>query len=348
MKRTISIVALAATLSACGMSEQEPEPPIFATVSVVASGQTEPVETVDDAADDPAIWLNPDDPASSLIVGTDKRAGLYVYGLDGGIRSFTPSPRLNNVDLVPGIVIGGSEAILVAASDREDEANGRIALYRLDPESAELILLGSVDAGPGEAYGICLHDDESDGLSAFVTTKEGVIYRTGLNFEGDRVGGTALGSFNVPSQPEGCVVDARTGTLYVGEEDVGIWAFDLASGEGNRVIDVDGAQLVDDVEGLALVARGDAGGWLVASSQGDNAFALYNLPGYEFAGRFTIVEGDGFDSVQETDGIAVDTRSFGVNYPEGLMVVQDGETPAGTQNFKFIDWRRIRAALELE
>ncbi len=30
------------------------------------------------------------------------------------------------------------------------------------------------------------------------------------------------------------------------------------------------------------------------------------------------------------------------------MVVQDGETPAGTQNFKLIDWRRVREALALD
>ena len=37
--------------------------------------------------DDPAIWINPDDPAQSLILGTDKDAdgALYVYDLNGKI-----------------------------------------------------------------------------------------------------------------------------------------------------------------------------------------------------------------------------------------------------------------------
>src|SRR3546814_16511798 len=43
---------------------------------------TEPVEY---DTDDPAIWINPSDPAQSLLIGTDKdeNGGLYVYDLQG-------------------------------------------------------------------------------------------------------------------------------------------------------------------------------------------------------------------------------------------------------------------------
>src|SRR3546814_13149535 len=50
------------------------------TVAVTAVAETEAVATRDaDAADDPAIWRNADDPQASLLVATDKKAGLYVY-----------------------------------------------------------------------------------------------------------------------------------------------------------------------------------------------------------------------------------------------------------------------------
>src|SRR3546814_3132633 len=59
------------------------------TVAVTAVAETEAVATRDaDAADDPAIWRNADDPQASLIVATDKKAGLYVYGFDGAKRSY--------------------------------------------------------------------------------------------------------------------------------------------------------------------------------------------------------------------------------------------------------------------
>nr|NQU88865.1 phytase [Bacteroidota bacterium] len=39
---------------------------------VNAVGQTQPVESSDDAADDPAIWVNSADVSKSTIIGTDK------------------------------------------------------------------------------------------------------------------------------------------------------------------------------------------------------------------------------------------------------------------------------------
>lgn len=39
-------------------------------------------------------------PAASLIVATDKEAGLYVYSIDGQVRDFELDGRLNNVDLI--------------------------------------------------------------------------------------------------------------------------------------------------------------------------------------------------------------------------------------------------------
>src|SRR2546426_138438 len=45
--------------------------------------ETAPVPHDGDAADDPAIWIHPSDPAQSTIIGTDKRGGLVVYDLLG-------------------------------------------------------------------------------------------------------------------------------------------------------------------------------------------------------------------------------------------------------------------------
>jgi hypothetical protein len=42
------------------------------------------------------------------------------------------------------------------------------------------------------------------------------------------------------------------------------------------------------------------------------------------------------DGAQETDGLAVTSTSLGPNFPQGLIVVQDGfnTLPRGMQNFK--------------
>ena len=339
----LAIAAIAA-LAAAGCERAGHGPVPGQTVSVQATAETEPVGTSDeDAADDPAIWHSPADPAASLIVATDKKAGLHVYGLGGKSLAFDPAGRLNNVDLLDL----GQRGILVAASDRNDEANARLRFYLLDPAGPKLVPLGTVPAGKGEAYGVCLAASADGAIHAFSVLKEGLIEQIELSYDGKAVTGKTVRSLRVPTQPEGCVVDTRTNTLFVGEEDAGIWRFDAraeAPAAGRLVIRVDKKHLVADVEGLALAPEGADGGLLIASSQGDNAFALYRLPDLAPAGRFRIARG-GFGSVEETDGIALVLGDFGPAYPGGLFVAQDGENAPHAQNFKLLPWAVVTEAL---
>lgn len=308
-------------------------------VEVFASGETAPVGTAaEDAADDPAIWRNAADPAASLIVATDKKAGLYVYGLDGKTRSFDQAGRLNNVDLRDM----GSAGVIVVASDRNDPVQARLRLYRLDTEAAKLEPLGDVPAGAGEAYGICLHK-QGDALHAFAVLKDGTVEEYRLEM-GAMPRSVPVRTLKLATQAEGCVADPRNGDFYVGEENVGIWRFRAGMTEGELVAPADNRQLVADVEGLALVPEGETGGWLVASSQGDNAYARYSLPEMTPAGRFRIAAGT-FGSTEETDGIEFAPGNFGAEYPDGLFVAQDGNNGARAQNFKLVSWQAILDAL---
>lgn len=341
MGKSSSLMAAALVAAApFSSAAQVPQPAV--TVEVTARGETVPVGTAaQDAADDPAIWRNPRDPAASLIVATDKKAGLYVYGLDGKVRFFSPDGRLNNVDLVDM----GRAGVVVVASDRNDPTAARLRLYRLDPGSARLVPLAVLDGGAGEGYGVCLVR-RGRSLDAFSVLKDGLVAQVRITL-GKVPGGTIVRYLKIPTQTEGCVVDPRTETLYVGEEDVGIWTFDArARGpvQGRLALRTDGRQLVADVEGLALAPAGRRGGWLVASSQGDNAYALYRLPDLKPAGRFRIAAGI-FGSTEETDGIALVLGNFGPDYPDGLFVAQDGENAPAAQNFKLVSWREVLAAL---
>ena len=138
--------------------------------------------------------------------------------------------------------------------------------------------------------------------------------------------------------------DPRDGTLYVGEETRGIWRFAPGASEGELVAQTDGRQLVADVEGLAIMPQGDNGGWLVASSQGDNAYALYRLPDMAPVSRFRIGAGK-FGATQETDGIDLVPGDFGPDYPNGLFVAQDGDNRPYAQNFKLVSWQTILEAV---
>ena len=333
--RTLGLgLILAGALSAAAAAQ---------TVSVPALGQTAPVGTVaDDAADDPAIWRNSREPQKSLIVGTDKKAGLHVYRLSGESVHFTPAGRVNNVDLVDL----GTRGVLVVASDRNDPAAARLKFYRLDTRKGALVPLGEASGGAGEAYGVCLAVLGRQ-IHAFSVLKDGQVVQVRLDLGRDRASGTTVRNLRVPSQAEGCVVDNRTRTLYVGEEAAGVWVFDArpdAPPEGRLAIRADGAQLVPDVEGLALAPEGRTGGWLVVSSQGDNAYALYRLPDLAPAGRFRI-SGGAIGATEETDGIALALGRFGRAYPEGLFVAQDGDNAPAAQNFKLASWADILKAV---
>ncbi len=62
-----------------------PEPEGLAVTAVV---ETEAVDSFGDAADDPAILVNPEEPEKSLVLGSDKTVGggIYAYELDGTVH----------------------------------------------------------------------------------------------------------------------------------------------------------------------------------------------------------------------------------------------------------------------
>jgi 3-phytase len=330
-----------------GCANTQPVMSPLPTATVPAKVETQPVATIDDAADDPAIWRNPANPADSLIIGTDKRAGIHVYDLGGRQVSFTPSPRLNNVDLRD---VGGDLGVLVAASDRQDMASAKMALFRLDTAARKLLPLGSVAVGIGEAYGMCLWQRASDkALFGFIVMKDGRIDQVVIDISGATPTGKIVRSMKLGTQSEGCVADDRNGILYVAEEDVGLWKFDAepaGSSTATAITKADGTELTIDVEGLALATSGKDGGYLLVSSQGDNAYALYRLPDLGYAGRFR-VSGGAIDGTQETDGIEVMLGDFGPKFPNGLFVAQDGDNAPDTQNFKLTSWADVLAALNL-
>lgn len=336
--RVFCALAMAGLLVACASA-----PTGLPPVAVTAMGETAPVGTAnEDAADDPAIWRNVADPAASLIVATDKKAGLYVYDLTGKVRGFYAAGAVNNVDVAT--VPGG--AVIVAASDRNDLANAKIRLWELDTKTGALTEIGSVPGGAGEGYGFCMMQTGGT-LMAYSVLKDGRVEEIAIIIGGQTIVAENQRSLAVPSQAEGCVVDPRDGTLYVGEENAGIWRFAKTGTAGELVAPIDNQYLVADVEGLALVPRGQSGGYLVASSQGDNAYAVFRLPDMAPLGRFSIAAGT-LGAAEETDGIELVEGDFGPDYPGGLFVAQDGMNAPAAQNFKLVDWGAIKAAMGLE
>lgn len=346
MLRSKSAFLAGIALTAAACSEQSAQTSDIITVPAVA--ETDSVGTVgDDAADDPAIWRNPKDPSQSLIIGTDKKAGIYIYDLKGKQKSFLAGNAVNNVDLRT-LSSASGEVILVGASDRRELKQPRLALYTLDGATAALTPLANVPVGSGEAYGFCFGMIEPDQLHGFLVTKQGSILDIAITLSDGQASAEVKRTFTLNTQSEGCVVDDRTGMLYVGEENVGIWSFDLAQDnpQPKPFATLRAGQLVADVEGLALAPEGASGGYLIASSQGDNSYAVYDLTSGQFRSRFSIADG-AIDTTSDTDGIDLMLGDFGPDYPDGVFVAQDGDNGNDTQNFKFLSWATIRQSLGL-
>lgn len=100
--------------------------------------------------------------------------------------------------------------------------------------------------------------------------------------------------------------------------------------------------------------RGRAGhGYLVVSSQGEHAYAVYRREGNnDYLGKFRIVDdaAQGINGAEETDGLDVTSFNLGGVYAQGLLVVQDGDNrlPTAHQNFKLVPWQAVAEGLSLD
>lgn len=346
----IVLLLTGGVLTACGTMDTgavktAPKSVIGIRKSVVyPAAETAPVQSMDDAADDPAIWVDPSAPADSLILGTNKKAGLDVYDLSGARLQFLPVGKVNNVDVRQDVTIGDFDGDIAAASNRTDNT---VSVFTIDPD-------GKVNFEAGlpvgdVPYGFCL-GQFGDHVNAIVTQKDGKVRFIRLAHDANGWSGSQVQELRFDSQLEGCVVDDATGTLYVGEEDKGVWQVKtpLDPKPDVQLVDVVGSKtgLTDDVEGMSIYHGADGAKYLVVSSQGSNRYVLYDLN----AGGKAVLNLDidknpanGVDGVSETDGVDVSGVALGDDYPLGILVVQDGfnHHPDENQNFKIIDWRDV-------
>ncbi|MFF7815639.1 phytase [Streptomyces sp. NPDC007945] len=180
-------------------------------------------------------------------------------------------------------------------------------------------------------------------------------------------------------QVEGMAVDQEEHVLYAAQEAVGLWRVEIDDEEFERpelldrvrqygtpwtydeaeeecVLDTandpgfGGEHLSADAEGVTVYHGDNGTGYVLASSQGDDTFAVYAREGaHPYLGSFSVTDGTATDGVQHSDGATVVNVPLGSAFPKGLLVTHDGEaTPAdgdreGT-NFKFTRWDDVAGA----
>lgn len=333
-------------------------------VEVEAIYETPPVVTKGDAADDPAIWLNKSNPSNSIVFGTDKKSGIYSYNLQGQELSYTNLGNINNID-TRTINVGDDENIsdftFLFASNR---TLGSVDLWVFEDNEIRQKLENNSWKVPSKpsfrgksdiiVYGICAGIDAKYGLVAFLTEDTGPrvevwnLTEDGLNL---------ITTFNNGGESEGCVYDDQNRTLFISEEEVrGVLkayrlddSFDFSE---PYIVDSRDGQIGGDPEGVSLYKTPNNSGYLILSSQGDSKFNLYdrNYP-YDYITSFRIGSSKSIDNVTDTDGIETINFKLSDEYPEGIMIAQDGYNKDGLwskkQNFKFVSFQDILEAVDV-
>lgn len=329
------------------------------TASVEADAETNAVtspQVDDDAADDMAVWINPLDIEKSTIIGSNKKGGVVVFDLQGKEIAFYPTGRINNIDVLYGFPLGNTKIDIVGCTNRSEQS---INLFRINSQDGSLTEISvrslKVDTNlVKDVYGFCFYNSNKPYL--FVNGKNGVVQQFEIIATPDlKLDLKPLRHLSFASQTEGMVADEVTKMLYVGEEDKGIWKVS-AEPDGDNTAKLlvksgaDNPNIQFDIEGLAIY-KSAAQGYLIASSQGNYSYAVFDRQGNnEYLGSFKVVDGAHVDGIEETDGIEMVSVPLGKNFPKGMFLAQDGynydKGKLQRQNFKMVRWEKIEALLQ--
>ena len=295
-------------------------------------------------SDDPAIWIHPEDPSQSLILGTDKDSdgALFVFDLSGNIVSdkvIRGLRRPNNVDLEYGFRLDSVTTTAIAAlTEREAEA---VRIFSV-PEMKAIdgggikVFEGETDVDWRAPMGIALYKNpESGTVSMIVGRKSGPTDSTYLwQYELLPDGRGALsatlirkfGAFTGGGEIEAIAVDNQLGHVYYCEEGVGVRKYHADPAKGNEELAFFGqSDFQEDAEGIALLETSDSTGLIIVSDQQAHAFNVYAREGSPDAPHSHKLLRKVYLSTTETDGCEVTHLHLGGQFEKGLFVAMSDD-----------------------
>jgi 3-phytase len=288
-------------------------------------------------SDDPAIWIHPNDPAQSLIVGTDKsgpNGGLYVFDLQGQlVDSVLGLNRPNNVDIEYGMMAGGDTFAIAVTTER---LSGQLRAYRL-PE------MTPVDGG-----GLPVFADEANravmGIALYRRPADGAIFAivSRKTEEGDPADSAALrqyrllgqdnghiraelvrsfGYFSGQKEIEAIAVDNTQGYVFYSDEQRGVRQYHADPDSPNvQLAHFATEGFAEDHEGISIYPTGERSGYILVSDQGAQRFQIYSRAGNEHA-LLKIVD----VAALESDGSEITPVALNEDFPRGLFVAMSDD-----------------------
>lgn len=327
--------------------------------SIMADVETTPVsaKSLEDAADDPAIWYNSKYPSQSIVYGSNKRGGIVAYDLEGNELKYYPIGNVNNIDILRNFSSSNEKTQLLGCSNRTTQS---IDLFFIQEDGIlKATRKNQFKVNPSEiddVYGFCFGKDLQSGTDyLFLNGKNGRMEQYALQMQADTIEIERKRVVDFGDQTEGMVVDNETGILYVGAENTGIWKLPIQvdSNDVEQLIPTSTSTnefIKFDIEGISLIKH-DGQTYLLASSQGNFSYAIFNLSdGDKYLKSFKIIDAQLIDGVEETDGIDISMDSLGPKFPNGVFVAQDGYNFDGDtllpQNFKYVGLEKIHSILD--
>lgn len=323
----------------------------FSCQSLQQPGRLRPDFITDKTAvdtDDPAIWINYQDPLASLILGTDKgdtNGGIYVFDLQGKLlhdKSITGLPRPNNIDIAYGFPFGGDTIDIAVFTQRNAD---NIRVLRLP--DLQFIDGGGIPVFEGEAIrapmGVALyHEPAMGGLTAIISRKGGpdgsYLWQYRLVEKNGQVQTELLrsfGAFKGGKEIEAIAVDQAAGYVYYADEGAGIRKYYASAAASSEELAIFGQQeFREDHEGISIYPTGERTGYILVSDQQANQFQVFSREAPHQ--RLAIIP----VSTRDSDGSELSAFSFGNLYPKGFFVAM-----STNRTFQIYRWEKLEAAI---
>lgn len=303
--------------------------------------------------DDPAIWVNPADPAQSLIIGTDKNSegALYVFDLQGKIvkdKVVRGLKRPNNVDLAYGLMLGGKPTDIVITTERMTHKLRIFSLPDMKPVDN-----GGIDAFVGETgfeycdlMGISIYTSKAGKMYAVAGRKNGPkdgSYLWQYLLEDDGTGNVKatlvrkFGKYSGKKEIEAIAVDNELGYIYYSDEQVGVRQYYADPEKGDKELAIFGTSGFEaDHEGISIYKLTDKTGYILVSDQGANRFQIFSREGTKanpFEHKLLKIANV---AAQQSDGSDVVATPLNDTFKHGIFVVMSND-----KTFHYYRWEDI-------
>ncbi len=313
-------------------------------------------------ADDPAIWVHPEDPSRSLIFGVDKGEGTWVWTLEGKELCHIDNwGKPGNIDVSYDFQLGDKKVDIVALNLRKVRYKGgsKIAVYAINKNytSGDDVLQVLCDGRsenndvPENTYGFALYRSVRDGKTyVFESPDEAPFSPNQHLLEDDGSGRGVRLSFVRTLEysgdvSEGMVADEDYGFIYIAEENQGVHQYYAEPDKSSSALltfapDSDGYSA--DREGVALYRADEKRGYILVVDQGGrdertpSIIRIYDREGSHPLVKTVVPLRANGKNLWDDDGVAACASPL-PGFPCGIVVAHDGDN----SNFPVYDWSDI-------